>query len=468
MMRLKQLDTDSWEFVHPEGYNNTLDAVDKGCDFYEMGDFEEAEKIFKGVVDKIPDHLDGLHHWALIREKSGDMAKAKELWEKAVFIGRQAFPADFKIGENLLPWAFLNNRPFLRCMHGLGFTALKTGDAKKANEIFMQMLKLNPDDNQGARANAIETFFCLSMPEEVLSICDSYPYDTMPDTLYGRSLASFQLGNQKKADNALRHAIKCLPKVAKEIIKTTHKKPEFLRDSLIAVGGDDEAYEYWMRNRTHWEGSVGAIYWVKTTLKGSRKPRLGKEVVYQLKIKLKGVKPPIWRRFLVKGDTSLYELYIILLDVMGWTGGHLHDFKINGKCYGKPDPDFDSFEDVINEKKVKLKDVICRSKEKFIFEYDFGDGWEHEVVIENIRPYEQGVQYPVCLKGKRACPPEDCGGPYGYMEILNAVKDPNHPEYEPSLEWLGDDFDPEEFNSEEINRLLKDRGKTKPWFEDFV
>jgi len=340
-------------------------------------------------------------------------------------------------------------------MHGLGVILLKTGDIEKANEIFMEMLRFNPDDNQGARAGAVETFFHLSEPEEALAICDLYPYDGMPDTLYGRALAFFHLGKQEMADKALKHAIECLPKVAKEIIKKRHKKPKSLRAGFTTVGGDDEAYEYWKRNSIHWKSSVSAIDWLKAALQGNRKTEPAKKAMYQLKIKLKGVNPPIWRRLLVNSDITLYKLYIVLLEVMGWSGGHLHCFRIKDKCYGKPDPEFDTFEETINEEKVKLKNVVKREKEKFIFEYDFGDGWEHEVSVEKIAPYEREMQYSACLNGARACPPEDCGGPYGYANFLDAIQDPNHAEHKSLLEWIGGSFDPEEFNLEEVNGLLK-------------
>jgi len=190
--------------------------------------------------------------------------------------------------------------------------------------------------------------------------------------------------------------------------------------------------------------------------------------IYQLKIALKGVAPPIWRRLQVPGDTTLYKLSNILLGIMSWSGGHLHSFIIDGKYYGTPDPEFETFHDTIEEKKVKLKDIIKYEKKKFVFDYDFGDGWSREVVVERILPREKGRHYPVCLKGKRACPPEDCGGPYGYRGFLDAISDPDHPEHKSMDEWIGVSFDPEEFDLEAINESLKGINKRKPWLEDFV
>jgi len=468
MLKLKQLGIHEWEFVHPDGYADTLDELGRGCDFYEIGDFVKAEEIFKGIVSENPDHLDGLHHWALVREKSGDLNKAKELWEKAVLMGLKAFPESFEMGKDRLIWGFLDNRPFLRCYHGFGIVLLKTGGIKQANKIFTQMLKLNPNDNQGARASAVDSFFYLHEPEKVIKVCNLYPYDCLADTLYGRALASFQLGDKGVADKCLKHAIKLLPKLAKTIIQQNPKKPKFMYPYRITVGGEDEAYEYWQRNNIHWESTPGAKKWIKDILT-KRKTSKGKETtLFQLKVTLKNIKPPIWRRFLVGEDITLYRLYIILIEIMGWGGGHLHSFTINGKYYGTPDPEYDSFHETINEKRVKLKDVIDRERQKFSFEYDFGDGWQHEILVGKILPYEKHINDPICVKGARACPPDDCGGPNGYMDFLEAIQNPKHREHKTLLEWAGGSFNPEEFDVKEVSEALKGISKRKPWFEDFV
>jgi len=159
MLKLWQVGRHKWEFVHPEGYDDTLEELDSGCDLYRDGCFKEAEGIFKATVEEIPDHLDGLHHWALIKKALEDPSKAIKLWKQAVSMGRRAFPQSFISGEDLLLWGFLGNRPFLRVLHGLGLAIFQTGDVKAANEIFLELLKLNPGDNQGVRVNAIESFF---------------------------------------------------------------------------------------------------------------------------------------------------------------------------------------------------------------------------------------------------------------------------------------------------------------------
>jgi hypothetical protein len=175
--------------------------------------------------------------------------------------------------------------------------------------------------------------------------------------------------------------------------------------------------------------------------------------VYQLKVTLKGTKPPIWRRIQVTGDTSLLKLHQILQIAMGWYDSHLHQFIVWGTYYGIPDPDFPY--EIKSETRAKLSQVVAQEKDKFTYEYDFGDSWEHEIVVEKILQPETGTHYPVCLAGKRACPPEDCGGVWGYADLLEAIRDPEHPEHDEWCEWVGDEFDPNEFDLEEVNHELK-------------
>ena len=175
--------------------------------------------------------------------------------------------------------------------------------------------------------------------------------------------------------------------------------------------------------------------------------------IYQLKVTLNGSEPPIWRRIQVNSSITLHKLHQILQVVMGWFDSHLHQFIVRGEYYGIPDPDFGP--KVKSEKRVKLNQIVTRKGSKFIYEYDFGDSWEHTIVLEKILEPEAGVHYPICLEGERACPPEDCGGIWGYYHLLEAIQDPNHPEHEEMLEWLGDDFDPEEFDVDAVNEELK-------------
>lgn len=174
-------------------------------------------------------------------------------------------------------------------------------------------------------------------------------------------------------------------------------------------------------------------------MKAKPKPS-GARKLYQLKVTLVGSEPPIWRRFEVPDDITLGDLHYILQIVMGWKNAHLYEFTKDRKEL----PD-----------NARLAQVAPRARSKFIYLYDMGDSWAHEILVEKTAPFPEGQHCPICLDGQRACPPEDSGGVWGYDEMLDAVKDPGHPDHEDFLEWLGDDFDPEAFHLKEINKRLK-------------
>ena len=186
----------------------------------------------------------------------------------------------------------------------------------------------------------------------------------------------------------------------------------------------------------------------------SSKSRVSTSSIFQLKVTLKDTRPPIWRRILVDGNTSLQKLHDVLQLTMGWGNYHLHAFEIHGREYGVPDPEFEQDSRMRDEKSVKVMKVVAE-KDRFLYVYDFGDDWQHQIVVEKILPREQGRHYPVCVAGAMACPPEDCGGTWGYREFLEAITDPDHEEHESMIEWVGGGFDPEEFNLDEINVELK-------------
>jgi hypothetical protein len=177
------------------------------------------------------------------------------------------------------------------------------------------------------------------------------------------------------------------------------------------------------------------------------------DLAYQLRIELLGVKPKIWRRLLVPATMKLHQLHVALLWTMGWAGGHLHEFVIGHDHYGEPDPYYDTPPRVQPENRITLAAAVGARK-SFVYLYDFGDGWEHRVTVETILPAELGVTLPVCLAGANACPPEDVGGPPGYTEFLEAIRDPAHPEHAEMLDWCGGEFDPTAFRLDAINAAL--------------
>ena len=185
----------------------------------------------------------------------------------------------------------------------------------------------------------------------------------------------------------------------------------------------------------------------------ARTPRTTTRVVYQIKVTLKGSKPPIWRRMQITSDTTLVQFHRILQCVMGWEGSHLYQFVIGGIAHG--DPGMVGEWDAEDARTGTLAALVRGEKSKLLYEYDFGDSWEHELLVEKILPLDEGKRYPVCLTGKRACPPEDCGGVWGYASFLEAIHDPEHPEHEEMLEWIGGEFDPEVFALDEVNMELQ-------------
>jgi len=177
-------------------------------------------------------------------------------------------------------------------------------------------------------------------------------------------------------------------------------------------------------------------------------------MIYQIKIALDGIRPPIWRRVQVPAEMTLADLHDVIQLAMGWEDCHLHEFQIGHDRYGVlMDDDFGSDLDA-DEAEVRLADEITREKAKFRYTYDFGDDWRHTLTVEKILEADPNVAYPVCLTGKRACPPEDCGGPWGYESLLEAKKHPKDPRCAELLEWAGD-FDPEAFDLNAVNTRLQ-------------
>ncbi|MGH3327448.1 MAG: plasmid pRiA4b ORF-3 family protein [Streptomycetales bacterium] len=177
----------------------------------------------------------------------------------------------------------------------------------------------------------------------------------------------------------------------------------------------------------------------------------GDRSTYQIKVSLRGTKPPVWRRLRVPGRLTLARLHEVLQVAMGWEESHLHAFEVGSRRYA--DPGF-GLEETSDEGKVRLAKVAPRTGRRLRYFYDFGDGWEHDILVEKILPASGDPEPPRCLTGRRACPPEDCGGTWGYGELCEAIGDPRHERHVELLEWVGGSFDPAVFDREAINRDL--------------
>jgi hypothetical protein len=177
--------------------------------------------------------------------------------------------------------------------------------------------------------------------------------------------------------------------------------------------------------------------------------------IYQLRVDLKHIEPAIWRRLVVPGSIKLSKLHAVLQAVMGWHGGHLHEFIVGPTHYGTPDPHWPDATPVLREDRATLAAALGGLK-TFTYLYDFGDGWEHKIKVEKILAPDRPLARPFCIVGANACPPEDVGGPPGYCEFLQAISDAGHDEHASMLEWCGGAFDPAAFDIDAVNERLAD------------
>ena len=179
--------------------------------------------------------------------------------------------------------------------------------------------------------------------------------------------------------------------------------------------------------------------------------------IYQLKITLRGSKPSIWRRVLEERTATFLDLHLIIQSAMGWDNSHLYEFNVFGTRIADLDPDFDDDFGMkkLDASSITIGDTFEEPGKKFTYEYDFGDGWIHQIAVEKILPRDSKLKYPICIAGKMNCPPEDCGGIWGFYNLIEIMKDKKHPEYQHYLEWLGGKYDPEYFDKEEINLELE-------------
>jgi hypothetical protein len=196
----------------------------------------------------------------------------------------------------------------------------------------------------------------------------------------------------------------------------------------------------------------------KARAKAQPKAKAAVSSVYQFKITLLGVEPPVWRRIQVK-DCTLDKLHEHIQTAMGWTNSHLHQFRIGDAVHGDPGLLIEGLDDdpkIVDSLGERIVEIVPEDGKRFRFayEYDFGDGWEHEILFEGRLSAEKGGRYPLCLEGSRACPPDDIGGIFGYQEYIEAMADPKHQRHDELLEWRGP-FDPEAFDAEAVTKRMR-------------
>lgn len=180
--------------------------------------------------------------------------------------------------------------------------------------------------------------------------------------------------------------------------------------------------------------------------------------VYQIKITIEESKPAIWRRVLVSPEELLYDLHYVIQAVVGWEDSHQHQFIKDKKYYIEKQEGDEEWDDTncVDYNEMTIRDLLKKESDKMRYEYDFGDGWMHEVLLEKIIEADDKGEYPICIDGEQNCPPEDCGGMPGYYHLLDVLTKKDHAEYDETVEWLGDDFDQAFFSVDESNEVLRE------------
>jgi tetratricopeptide (TPR) repeat protein len=435
---------------------------------------DQRVALARKALEISPDCADA--YVLLAEETATSYQEAKDLYHKGVAAGKRALGPEFFEENAGHFWGILETRPYMRALEGLAESLWALGESGKAAELLEEMLRLNPGDNQGVRYTLARLLLAADEDGRLGRLLDRYPDDASAEWRYTRALQRFRAEGQSDAANqALFEAFESNPLVTLYIfgLKELPDRPP----PYYSPGDENEAMLYVGYSGMAWLETSGAIEWFaghveraagkvasgpapaprRKAAKSRAAParQAPGKAIYQLKVTLRGSKPPIWRRLLVPADTKLSKLHDILQTAMGWTDSHLHMFGVRDTHYGIPNPD--DWDEVLDERKVTLAEVLPRERAKLVYEYDFGDGWEHDVLVEKVLDAEPGVKYPACVAGKRACPPEDCGGVWGYANLVEAVNDPEHPEHDEMLEWLGGGFDPEAFDVERVSRALQRR-----------
>ena len=259
------------------------------------------------------------------------------------------------------------------------------------------------------------------------------------------------------AESEIAKAMKVSPPSVNQMMKTLEKKGLIQRQA-----GVPRSIEILVSRGVvpNWKKRITSTQkvWVRVNPPERTNGRSGrKATVYCFKITLEDTRPPIWRRIETK-DVTLEKVHELIQTAMGWTNSHLHQFEIGDTRYSDPRFMEDAFDDfgAVSYAGLRISDLVSQygNKLQIDYEYDFGDGWQHSIVLERVTQTEQGARYPRCIDGDRACPPEDVGGVWSFADYVEAIANPGHDQHEELLEWNGP-FDPAEFDAKKATRRMK-------------
>lgn len=189
---------------------------------------------------------------------------------------------------------------------------------------------------------------------------------------------------------------------------------------------------------------------------------MAKHTIHRLRIELRDVKPTIWRRIEVPSTYTFWDLHCAIQEAMGWFDSHLHDFRVGPRRDVVVSTDDEDMPGALVEWETPISDHLAKKGDRALYTYDFGDDWRHDISVVAIAPQAAGAKYPVCVDGRRACPPEDCGGPWGYADMIAALADPMDVQHQEMRDWAGADFDPEKFDKGAVS-FEDPRERLKAW-----
>ncbi len=264
-VRFIKVDDHEWMFECSVEYDELFDH------FLELQDknlpYSKLQKELISIIDKMPEVFDASHELAMIYLYTNRRKEAREVYERALSVARQYIPKKFVSGRDMIPWGFVQNRPYLRLLEEYADFISEAEGARAGVVLYNELLSLNPGDNQGIRMVIATLYLKLGQPEKVIELASRYPDDIMPETSVGLILALYQIGDKDEAQKRIeKHADfqKC---VFAEILKVTHKKPQEMRDDgYITVGGKDQAWHYWQEQGSCWMGTRGAREFLKECL----------------------------------------------------------------------------------------------------------------------------------------------------------------------------------------------------------
>ena len=260
-LELINIGDSEWVFSDQDTSDEVYELLEEALDLMEELKFGSAKARLKSLLKLNPDHMDAIHHLAIIENRKKNKDSSRNLWKRGVEIGHSVIPEEFKDGIGRIPWSYLENRPFLRCLHGHGFTLNDEGKTKEAFEVFQELLDYDPNDNQGVRDLLMERYLDEDRYSDAVELAERYNEDASPEIMYGKVIALYMIRSYKQAEMELEEAVLFNPQVAEELLKSDHSIPEGWMPDFIRSGGWDEAYVYWKNQGKYWTSD--AIEWLR-------------------------------------------------------------------------------------------------------------------------------------------------------------------------------------------------------------